>query len=74
MEYDILHDPPYFLKLLVESKEEVGRIVWHCILQGDAQTKVLCDWTRNKAAAVDAYESEKARYVAAKAGVASPLQ
>lgn len=66
--YDILNAPPYFLRLLVQSHQKADQLMWRTILEGDQNTKVLCDWTPNKEVAEAAYEQEKARYVAAKAG------
>lgn len=60
--HSILNTGRHFLRIKIEKRHEIDRDEYRAVLEGDAATKELCDWTASLPEAKAAFDAERARY------------
>ena len=60
--YEIMAKDRFFLRLKVVKHPDAHPPAYRLVLEGDAATKVLSEWSVNRKDAIDAFDAERARY------------
>ena len=61
-EHTIMRNGKHFLRLKVETRTEDNRKECRLVMEGDAATKGITEWSADSETAVAAFVEERARY------------